>query len=587
MKTIVALAALLAAPPAVEAAPAEPPLEGLWSAKVRYGPDLRGPLVVERRGGAFVAEIGGRVAAARDDNGVAVFDFGGVAEFRARIVERDGAIEGFWTQAPVNAAGGRRLASPLRLARSAPGRWAGVVAPFEDAMTFFLSVTMDGAGVRRAWVANPERNIGLSLGADRLEARAGGVRLTGRGPDGGGDVALAEGVYDENNDALPLRFSRFGTTLDFARAESDPEARRVFLPRDAEGAGAVLTAPAVREDGWRVGTLAEAEIDESALAAFVDALAKEPMSGVRAPQIHALLVARRGKLVLESYFHGFDRTRQHDTRSAAKSLTAVLFGAEMARNPALREDARLVESVDPALLPATIDPRLRDVRLRDLMTMSPGFACDDRDLRSRGAEDVMQAQREEPNWWRYALAVPMARDPGEAAVYCSMNPNLVGAVLSRATGRPLTELFGERVARPLDFGRYFLSLSPDGQPYLGGGALLEPRDFLKLAQLVLDGGAWRGRRVLSADFVRRMTSPQVQLNGVEYGYFWWVTELPYKDRKVRAVFAGGNGGQIAMAVPELDLAVAFMGGNYGDGPATYRAQRELIPQRILPAVLER
>jgi CubicO group peptidase (beta-lactamase class C family) len=41
------------------------------------------------------------------------------------------------------------------------------------------------------------------------------------------------------------------------------------------------------------------------------------------------------------------------------------------------------------------------------------------------------------------------------------------------------------------------------------------------------------------------------------GYLWWVIEYPYRDRTVRAFFAGGNGGQIVMGVPELDLVIAF------------------------------
>ena len=53
------------------------------------------------------------------------------------------------------------------------------------------------------------------------------------------------------------------------------------------------------------------------------------MDSLATPQVHALLVARHGRLVLEEYFHGEHRDRLHETRSAAKSVTSVLVGAAM------------------------------------------------------------------------------------------------------------------------------------------------------------------------------------------------------------------------------------------------------------------
>ena len=67
------------------------------------------------------------------------------------------------------------------------------------------------------------------------------------------------------------------------------------------------------------------------------------------------------------------------------------------------------------------------------------------------------------------------------------------------------------------------------------------------------------------------------------GFLWWVAAYPYKDRTVTAFFAGGNGGQVVMGIPELDLAIAFYGGNYSD-PATFVPQRVYVPTYILPAV---
>jgi CubicO group peptidase (beta-lactamase class C family) len=106
---------------------------------------------------------------------------------------------------------------------------------------------------------------------------------------------------------------------------------------------------------------------------------------------------------------------------------------------------------------------------------------------------------------------------------------------------------------------------------------------MKMGQLVLDGGVWNGRRVLDRDYVQRMTAPLVELQERRYGYFWWSQEMPYRDRQVRVVYAAGNGGQIVMAVPELDLVIGFYSGDYGHR-AALTAQRVYIPEFILPAI---
>jgi len=124
---------------------------------------------------------------------------------------------------------------------------------------------------------------------------------------------------------------------------------------------------------------------------------------------------------------------------------------------------------------------------------------------------------------------------------------------------------------------------PTGEAYMGGGVRLTPRDFMKLAQMIVGGGRWDGRQIVSAEWAKRSTSQRTEIAGRMYGYLWWLQDYPYKGGTVRAFFAGGNGGQIAMGIPQLDLVIAFNGGNYSDA-ATFIPQRVFVPDYILPAV---
>ena len=85
---------------------------------------------------------------------------------------------------------------------------------------------------------------------------------------------------------------------------------------------------------------------------------------------------------------------------------------------------------------------------------------------------------------------------------------------------------------------------------------------MKFGQLMLNGGTWEGRRILSRDFVDHATAPLYHLANIYYGYNWWSEDFPYKSRTVHAVMALGAGGQIVTVVPELDLVIAFYAGNY-------------------------
>jgi len=62
-----------------------------------------------------------------------------------------------------------------------------------------------------------------------------------------------------------------------------------------------------------------------------------------------------------------------------------------------------------------------------------------------------------------------------------------------------------------------------------------------------------------------------------------VQDYKYKGRTVRAFFAGGNGGQVVMGIPDLDLVIAFYGGNYADR-AGFKVQNVYVPEYILPAI---
>ncbi len=553
-------------------------LEGLWKAKRWFGPFARGPLVIQTTGETYTAEMMGRILPIhRDDKGELSFELpNGQGAFRGR---RTGdTIRGHWYP-PDSVHQIFKYVSPVQLKPEGPNRWSGQVVPFEDVFTFYLLARKRPDGSMGVFLRNPERDYGAWLGVDRMVREGNVVKLIGKRAGQKEDCELASGTYDPANEVLTLSFPLRGGTYDFHRDDEQSD----FYPRGKNPGRYVYRPPSAREDGWPTGTLEEAGLDREGIEKFIQMILDTPMESVDTPETHAVLIARHGKLVLEEYFHGEHRDKLHETRSAAKSLTATLIGAALQAGAKFDLSAPVYAVMNGGAFPPDLEPRKRAMTLEHLLTMSSGYFCDDTNPDAPGNEDTMLDQTDEPDYYRYTLKVPMESAPGEKAVYCSINPNLALGVVSRATGESALDLFDRLLGEPMKIQRYGWLQDFAGNPYGGGGAQFLPRDFMKLGQLMLNGGTWEGRRILSREFVARASAPLYPLRGLQYGYLWWGMDFPYKDRTVHGFFAGGAGGQVVVVVPELDLVVASYAGNYSS-PGSHNLQRIYLPTYILPAV---
>lgn len=570
--TLAAAATLVVSLPIAPAPQAPPDLTGLWAARLRFGPDIRGSLTLLRDDSGWRADIAGFSVPARVDGQGVSFELPDEkGSFRGKVNGRD--IVGHWVgQRGQNS--GLGYATPVVLRANGPNRWRGDVIPLDDAFTFYMPVTRRGDGTYAAYLRNPERNQGIFIPVSRIELKGDVVALIGRRDDQA-EVVLAEGRYDEGVIRIPLR----GGTFDFTKIGGDSSSP--FYPRGKRGQPYRYAAPLRLDDGWPVARVEDVGISRQGIERFVQMLIDMPMDSLSSSQIHSLLIARHGKLVVEEYFHGYHRDLPHDTRSAAKSWTAVLLGAAMQAGVPIRLDTPVYRTMLDSL-PRDLDPRKRAMTLEHLISMTAGYDCEADS--APGNEDVMQSQTAEPDWYRYTLNVPMLTAPGDTIVYCSIEPNLAGGILRKVAGEPLPDLFYRLVARPLEMSHYHLLLSPTGEAYGGGGHQFLPRDFLKLAQLMVNDGRWNGRQIVSRDWARKSSSALRHLTkSQQYGWLWNSVEYPYKGGQVRAFFAAGNGGQIFMGIPELDLVIGFTGGNYADA-ALFIPQRVFVPERILPAV---
>lgn len=350
-----------------------------------------------------------------------------------------------------------------------------------------------------------------------------------------------------------------------------------------------LTPAVASADDWPTTTPAEAGFDP-VMAEQLDAAVADGSYD----NLHAVLVVRGGKLVLERYYEGEDerwsRPRGsvafgpdeiHDLRSVTKSIVGLLYGIALGegRVPAL--DRPLVEHFPYPDLAS--DPRRRRMTVENALTMQLGTEWDEglSYADPRNSEHAMELAEDR---YRFVLDRPIVTEPGGQWVYNGGATALIGRLIAQGNGTTLVDYAEEKLFRPLGISESDWVIGHDGEPIAASGLRLRPRDLAKVGQLILNDGAWDGRQVVPADWLDRSFTHHVDVDEqIDYGYHWWLGRFPRSGKTWIGAF--GNGGQRLFVAPSLDLAVVVAAGNYNE-PDAWKLPVAVITEVVLPALKE-
>lgn len=288
------------------------------------------------------------------------------------------------------------------------------------------------------------------------------------------------------------------------------------------------------------------------------------------PRIDAIVVQQHNKPLVESYFNGFERDTLHDMRSSFKSVTSLLAGIAIDKGLFAVND-----EVQQYLPEWKNDPRGR-ITIKDLLQMKSGLACECFFEIGPCCESDMW---ETDDWQQFIFDIPLRHDPGLNWAYTSMEPELIGIIISRTSGQSLMDFAKKNLFDPLHMTDYRWYITPNGGGYAAGSFYMKPADMCKIAQLVLNKGSWNGKQLVSAawiaesttcntdvemSFVRFAGTRNAKYTTANYGYFWYREKLQYQGIDTEVLFASGNGGQYMMVLEDYDAAIAFTGSNYGN-----------------------
>ncbi len=349
----------------------------------------------------------------------------------------------------------------------------------------------------------------------------------------------------------------------------------------------VYQEPLQTDDGWEVSSLSAQNINVSLITEMITNVIEDVFKN-----IHGVLIIRNGKLVLEEYFSGqasyfgenieYDWNVLHHQASCTKSFTSALVGIAFDLGYITDLNAPLF-SFFPEYPEIDWSLEKQKITLEHLLTMTAGLDWNEWAYSYFDERNIHHQMYVHDDPIKFLLGVPVADEPGTTFNYNSGLSVLLGAIIKNTTGLYANQFAELYLFGPLGIEEYEWEVLGNGAIQTGGGLSLLPRDMAKFGQLYLNGGIWKGNRIISQFWVEESVKKHITSNWSRYGYGfqWWSDKHDWNGKIIDSFFASGLGGQHIFVFPELEMVVIVTGGNHytGADPAL-----TMLHQYILPAV---
>ena len=277
------------------------------------------------------------------------------------------------------------------------------------------------------------------------------------------------------------------------------------------------------------------------LTVVANDIRSEPIEGplldvIATQYTDGLIVLHKGIVKLEYYSGCLTPERPHATMSMTKSVVGLM--AEILIAEGVLEDARKVTDWIPELESSAF----AGASLRQVLDMTTGTAFDETYTDPNAdiwvyanASDAMPkpADYNGPvGFLDFLLTLEHKEaEHGQRFKYGTINTDVLGWVLSRATGASVADLMSDRLWKPMGAERdAYVKNDALGIVHAGGGLNASMRDLARLGQLLLDGGKVAGRQIIPAAAAQSIlggrasavaTTPDIAAFWPGYRSMWW------------------------------------------------------------------
>lgn len=267
----------------------------------------------------------------------------------------------------------------------------------------------------------------------------------------------------------------------------------------------------------------------------------------------AFLVIYKDSLLHESYYDGYTGQSKSNSFSVAKSFVSALLGKAI-------ED-EYIKSLDQKVsdfYPEFSKGFAADLTVGDLSSMASGLDWNEKyDLSING---MMEAYIT-PDLSRLMRNSEITSPPGKGFKYLSGNTQLLAMILTKASGKTISQYFSEAFWQPMgakEDALWQLDSKAKGLEKAYCCFATNAKDFARMGKLYKDYGQWEGKQLLDSSFVALSTRARFE-DSPEYGYGWWIAK--YENEKGFAM--RGHRGQYIIVFPASDLIIVRLGHEKG------------------------
>jgi CubicO group peptidase (beta-lactamase class C family) len=274
----------------------------------------------------------------------------------------------------------------------------------------------------------------------------------------------------------------------------------------------------------------------------------------------------------------FNENTTHQIFSVTKGIVGLLMGIAI--------DFGFIESVDVPISSyfnssewQNPDPRKEEITIRHLLTFTTGIEYDELSTPYNDPNNDFYIWTTSSDWVQFALDLPMNADPGLQFSFCTAASHLLSAILYKATNITTLEFANQYLFEPIGVNIGSWSIGSGGIHNGGNGITMTTQDMTRIGYLVLNNGTWNGTQIVSEEWIKETTKPQIH---DFYGYQWWI--LPEEEFGKGAIYAAGAyTNKVILTLQEYGFVISVITG-YGEG-ITADLHKKIVTDYLLPATL--
>lgn len=278
----------------------------------------------------------------------------------------------------------------------------------------------------------------------------------------------------------------------------------------------------------------------------------------------AVIVQKNGERIYEYYLNDCTDTSPVHVFSVTKSVISILIGIAI--------DKGYINSIEQPVLDffpgyevKKREKTIQQITLRDMLTMTAPY-------KYRYAPYTKYFSSED--WVKFSLDRLGGKGKiGEFRYAPVIGPDIFSGIIVNVTGRPVLDFADEFLFGPLGIEvpgdvvfhnkeeqmEFYKSRTvrgwvsdPTGVHTGGWGLMLTPSDMVKIGQLYLNHGIWKGQQIVSPEWISACTSIKSKWKDLKFGYLWWII-----DEAEGSYAAMGDGGNVIYVNPRQEMVVAI------------------------------